>query len=113
MGVKYRLANHDRSDFLHPKNCQALQREQRWRTRENDMAEMEYVSNARFEQYQKHVDQRFDLTSKMINERLDFCLDNLKRELKREIVYSAQKRVMSTVTYLGIGVIIAVAILAM
>ena len=73
------------------------------------MAEMEYVSKARFEQYQKHVDQRFDLTSKIINERLDFCLDNLKRE----IVYGAQKRVMSTVTYLGIGAIIAVAILAM
>ena len=77
------------------------------------MAEMEYVSKARFEQYQKHVNQRFDLTSKIINERLDFCLDNLKQELKREIVYSAQRRVLSTVTYLGIGAIIAVAILAM
>ena len=75
------------------------------------MAELKYVSDARFEQYQKHVDQRFDWASKMINERLDYRLESLKRELKREIVYSAQRRVLFTTAYLGAGAFIAVTIL--
>ena len=73
------------------------------------MAEFEYVSKERFEDYRKLVNQRFDHESKLINEKLDWRLD----DLKREIVYSAQRRAMFTAAYLGVGAIIAFAIVSL
>ena len=63
------------------------------------MAEVQYVSNVQFKEYQKLVNDRFDHASKMVNYALDSRLDNLRREM----IYNAKRRVLFTMTYLAVG----------
>lgn len=70
------------------------------------MAEVQYVSNERFEGYQKHVNQRFDDVSLRIKYELDNRLDNLRRE----VTWNAKRRTLFTMTYLAAGGFVAAVI---
>ena len=70
------------------------------------MAEVQYVSNAQFEEYQRLINGRLDHASKMVKYELDSRLDNLRRE----IAYNAFRGVMFTVAYLTSGAIIVLSI---
>lgn len=71
------------------------------------MAEMQYVSNERFEEYRKSVNQHVDDVSKLIK----YELGNRLEDLRREVIHSRKDRILFTMAYLGVGVWIAAIIL--